>query len=97
MLSILTPNCFGSSGCEQFEPPIRGAFLCLRQPTIIYCSVLCDHRFEFFTTPHNPYFCGEETGFLWVDVTGTVVEGELPRCTGQSTVGAKLWPFVAIP
>ena len=83
----MAPFC--STGCAQFEPPVRGAFVCLRQPTIIYCSVLCDHRFEFFTTPRNPYRCGEETGFLWVDVTGDV-QRELPRCTGQKAMEVQI-------
>ena len=69
-------------GCEQFKPPIRGAFVCLRKPSIIYCSVLCDHRFEFSSTPVNPYFCGEETGFLWKNGASANITDGLPNCTG---------------
>lgn len=69
------------TGCPIFEPPTRGAFVCLRIADIIYCSVLCDHRFEFSSNPINPYSCGESTGFEWLDAVGNP-RNQLPDCTG---------------
>ena len=72
-----------SLGCEVFSPPTRGAFACLRSPETIYCTVLCDHRFEFSSTPNNPYYCGQETGFNWRVFPDGLIQQSLPECTGQ--------------
>ena len=74
--------CGCHAGCQVFLPPTRGAFMCLRNSSIIYCSVLCDHRFEFSSTPFNPYLCGEETQFNWMDFAG-FIHTTLPDCTGK--------------
>lgn len=69
-------------GCPVFEPPARGAFVCiLVDSAIIYCSVYCENLYEFSATPLNPYFCGTITRFAWTDFTN-VTHQELPKCTG---------------
>ncbi|XP_064403958.1 uncharacterized protein LOC135349355 [Halichondria panicea] len=70
------------SGCPVLSPPTRGAYACLRSPTAIYCSVLCDHRFEFSSSPRNPYYCGEATLFNWRDYPNGAIRTSLPECTG---------------
>lgn len=69
-------------GCPVFEPPARGAFVCILEgDAVIYCSVYCENRYEFSTTPLNPYRCGIITRFAWTDFTNETHQ-ELPRCTG---------------
>ena len=71
-----------TTGCPIFEPPTRGGFVCIRNPDIIYCSVYCDHRFEFNFSPRNPYFCGNSSEYQWMDFSGET-HTQLPRCTGK--------------
>lgn len=77
-------NLLPMAGCEQFPPPARGGFVCLRQPAVIYCSVMCDNTSEFSTTPLNPYFCGRPSGSQWSDFTNRTYS-QLPLCTGIGT------------
>jgi len=69
-------------GCPVFEPPARGAFACLLVgDAVIYCSVYCESRYEFSSTPLNPYTCGAPTRLRWIDFTNQT-HPELPKCTG---------------
>ena len=70
-------------GCPVYDPPLRGATTCYLNSTInlMFCSVYCDHNFEFLSTPHNPYFCGPSTNFQWVDATDRL--NVFPECTGN--------------
>lgn len=68
-------------GCPVLEPPTRGAHVCLTISDVIYCSVYCDHLFEFSDVPRNPYQCGSSTNFLWRDGSGHNLT-DLPKCTG---------------
>lgn len=68
-----------SIGCQNFAPPVRGGFVCLNTEETIYCSVQCDNTGEFNTFPRNPYQCGPETNFLWVDYVEDTYK-ELPQC-----------------
>ena len=54
----------------------------LSKTDIAYCSVYCDHRFEFNDVPRNPYQCGNSTNFQWRDGSGRIFD-ELPKCTGM--------------
>ena len=78
------------TGCPVYNPPLRGATTCYLNSTVnlMFCSVYCDHNFEFLATPHNPYFCGPTTEFQWIDATQR--PNVFPECTGKSltqTVG----------
>ena len=73
------------AGCPVFQPPTRGAHVCLRVEEAIYCNVYCDHRFEFSDIPLNPYWCGSPTGLEWRKFPrGSKRVNDLPRCTGMT-------------
>ena len=89
IVTKLMPVTF--QGCPVFEPPSRGAFVCLLEgDAVIYCSVFCDRRYEFSSTPLNPYTCGAPTHFRWIDVTNKT-HPELPKCTGLCICSQWSW------
>lgn len=82
----MTPRPVGPPrGCTVFEPPDRGALVCLSVEAVqIYCSVMCDDMSEFSSFPLNPYTCGAITSFKWVDSTNRT-RNILPECTGKNS------------
>lgn len=71
------------TGCTVFDPPERGAFVCLLIEDVqIYCSVMCTDESEFSTFPLNPYTCGALSNFKWIDSLNRTLSF-LPNCSGM--------------
>ena len=82
MKSTAVPPPGPPAGCPIFQPPARGAFVCISTEDQIYCSVICNEKSEFSAYPLNPYTCGANTMFEWRDIFN-VFHSELPQCSGN--------------